>query len=123
MKKVFLMLSLIVIVPCVCFAMASEPRNIPEPAASGASATVVTKILTGELVSWTPIVRLNTPIIVRLDVMDANKDMTTVDLQQHTTLDWGTLNKNSQVEIPYFISNDGRNVAYWIKEVSSAETK
>ena len=120
MKKVFLMMFVIVMVSGVCFAMANEPRNVPEPVASGASATAVTKIVTGELVSWTMNALRGR---VSVDVLDTNMDKTTVDLQLHTTKDWGTLHKNSKVEIPYFISDDGRNVAYSINEISSAETK
>lgn len=117
MKKVFCVAFMVLTVSGVCFAMGGPAPTTPQIQSNG----VVTKIVTGELVSWTPMVRPNR-VIVTIDVLDANKDITTVDLQLHTTQDWGELRKGMRVEVPFFVSQDGRNVAYLLKELSTAES-
>jgi hypothetical protein len=118
MKKVFMVLLMIVIASGVCFAMAG---GAPQQGASNIPANAVMKIVTGEVISWAPVVSRGRAL-VRVDVLDNNRDKTTVDLQLHTTKDWGKLEKNMMVEIPYFVSEDGRNIAYWVTVEGTAES-
>jgi hypothetical protein len=118
MKKILFVFLAVVFASSLCFCMGS----VPAPSAPSSLYTdQATKIVTGEVASFS-FENLNgtRTSVVRLNVLDDNKNATTVDLQLGTTASWPSP-KDKRFEVIYFAAQDGRNVALSVRDLTTTK--
>lgn len=109
MRKMLLLLLAVVVVGSACYGMGSSPSSSPY-------AGQPKLIITGEVESSQPLFGKG----LKVNMIDDNKDKTSVYFQIGTTADWPAP-MNKRLEVIYFVAEDGKNIALSVKEISRSE--